>query len=401
MTGVPGTAQAAHPRKAVVVTTLGITQILAWGSTFYLLGVLAPFISRDTGWSYDLIVGGVSLGLLVAGLVSPSVGRLIGQRGGRPVLAVSALLLAGGLFGLGMAPNLVGYFGAWVIIGLGMGAGLYDAAFSTLGSIYGAQSRSAITSITLFGGFASTVCWPFTAFLVEHLGWRETCLCYAAIQISIALPIYLMCLPQTSAASTEMRHGQVRLEAYEVIPFCILAAIITIGSAILSLMGTHLLPLLQARGFDLSLAVGIGMIVGPSQVGARFVEMLAGRRYHPIWTMVASVVLVALASAMLLAGFPVVALAIALYGAGNGLGSVARGTVPLALFGPDRYPVLMGRLALPLMISMALSPFVGGLAFQRGGALWTLMLLAALALTNVLLIVALWSQLPKNLHSVS
>jgi hypothetical protein len=142
------------------------------------------------------------------------------------------------------------------------------------------------------------------------------------------------------------------------------------------------------------------MIVGPSQVGARLAEMLVGRRYNPIWTMVASVFLVAVAAAMLLGGFPLVAITIALYGAGNGIGSIARGTVPLALFGPDRFPVLMGRLALPLMIAMAVSPFIGGLAFQLGGASWTLLLLTALALINVLLIAALWAQLPEGLRRV-
>jgi MFS family permease len=147
VTAVPATAQAALPRETVVVMALGITQILAWGSTFYLLGVLAPFIARDTGWSYDFIIGGVSLGLLVAGLVSPLVGRLIGRRGGKPVLAVSAVLLAAGLFGLGMAPNIAAYLAAWIVIGAGMGTGLYDAAFSTAGSIYGSRSRDVITSI--------------------------------------------------------------------------------------------------------------------------------------------------------------------------------------------------------------------------------------------------------------
>ncbi len=382
--------QSALPRKAFIVTALGVTQILAWGSTFYLLGVLAPFITSDTGWSYDFIIGGVSIGLLVAALVSPRVGRLIGHRGGRPVLAAGAILLAAGLLALGLSPNRAGYVAAWIVIGAGMGASLYDAAFSTLGGVYGSRSRDAITSVTLFGGFASTVCWPLSALLVEHFGWRGACVSYAAIQIAIALPIHLILLPRTAVAGSAPPRGHVRLEHHEVRAFFLLAAIITIGSAILSLMGTHLLPLLQARGLNLSFAVGVGMIVGPSQVGTRLVEMLAGRRYHPIWTMAASVALVAVAALMLLLRFPLVIVAIVFYGAGNGLGSVARGTVPMALFGPERYAVLMGRLALPLMIAMAVSPFMGGLAFQQGGAFWTLALLTALALTNVVLIAVLW-----------
>jgi predicted MFS family arabinose efflux permease len=393
MTADPAAAPRVLPSKAVIVTALGCTQILAWGSTFYLLGVLAPFIARDTGWSYDLVVGGVSVGLLVAALISPRVGRIIHDHGGRSVLAVSAVLLATGLFGLGVTPNLAGYFLAWVVIGAGMGAGLYDAAFSTLGSIYGSQSRSVITSVTLFGGFASTVCWPFSAFLVEHLGWRGACISYAIIQAAISLPILIFCLPPVAVAHDRPTRADVRLKSHEVKMFALVAAIITIGSAILSLMGMHLLPLLQARGLGLSLSVGLGMIVGPSQVGARVVEMLAGTRYHPIWTMTASVMLLAVATMMLLIGLSPVVLAIVLYGAGNGLSSVARGTVPMVLFGPERYPVLMGRLALPLMIAMSISPFLGGLAFEYSGASATLALVTGLAFANVLLLAVLWKEL--------
>ncbi|MGE3899791.1 MAG: MFS transporter, partial [Variibacter sp.] len=160
------------PSKRIVVPALGVTQILAWGSTFYLLGVLAPFIARDTGWSYDQVVAGLSVGLIAAGLVSPRVGNFISRHGGRPVLATGALLIAAGLVAVGLSPNFGFFIAAWIVIGAGMGAGLYDAAFSTLGSIYGAQSRAPITYVTLFGGFASTVCWPLSAVLVEQFGWR-------------------------------------------------------------------------------------------------------------------------------------------------------------------------------------------------------------------------------------
>jgi predicted MFS family arabinose efflux permease len=384
-------ASVALPDRRIVVTALGVTQILAWGSTFYLLAVLAPYIARDTGWAYDRVIAGVSVGLLVAGIVSPRVGRFISSHGGRPVLATSALLLAAGLAALGLAPNFSLYLAAWAIVGLGMGAGLYDAAFSTLGNIYGSNARSTITSVTLFGGFASTVCWPLSAYLVQAFGWREACFVYAAIQIVVALPLHLLALPRGRERSdvNEPGRGPVRLQPGERAAFAILSAVITIGAAILSTVGTHLLPLLQARGLELAAAVALGTIVGPAQVGARVIEMLAGRHYHPVWTMIASAVLVAISAVMLLAGFPLVALAIVLYGAGNGIGSVARGTLPLALFGAERYPVLMGRLALPLLVAMAVSPYLGGLAFQRGGADATLGMLAALALTNVALVIAL------------
>src|SRR5262245_3236495 len=138
------------------------------------------------------------------------------------------------------------------------------------------------------------------------------------------------------------------------------------------------------------MAVALGALVGPSQVGARVVEMLAGRHYQPIWTMVASAVLVAVGTGLLLAGLPAYSLAIVLYGAGNGIASVARGTLPLALFGPLRYPALMGRLALPILMSMALSPFFGAITFRVGGANLTLGLLAFVGAANVLLVCLLF-----------
>jgi predicted MFS family arabinose efflux permease len=380
------------PDRHIIVTALGITQILAWGSSFYLLTVLGPYVSRDTGWRYDAVIAGVSVGLLVAGVVSPRVGRFIASHGGRPVLAVGAVLLAAGLAVVGLAPNFPVYLLGWAVVGAGMGAGLYDAAFSTLGNIYGASARGTITAVTLFGGFASTMCWPLSALLVERFGWRETCLIYAAIHIAISLPLHLLVLPHGRHVATSQASSApatVGLAPDERRVFVILAGVITIGAAVLSIVGTLLLPLLQARGLDLAVAVGFGAMVGPSQVGARVIEMFTGQRYHPVWTMIASVTLMAVAMVMLSTRFPVIALALVLYGAGNGIGTVARGALPLALFGPDRYAVLMGRLALPLMVSMAVSPYLGGLAFARGGADLTFAILMALALANLVLAAAL------------
>ena len=182
--------------RAVVVTALGVTQIFAWGCSYYLIAVLAEPIAVETGWARAWIVGGVSLGLLTAGAISPWVGRAIAALGGRPVLAASAGLLATGLVALGLAQSLPVYVAAWLVIGFGMGAGLYDPAFATLGRLYGHSGRSAITTLTLFGGFASTICWPLSAFLEAHLGWRGACAAYAGFQLFVALPIYLLVVPR-------------------------------------------------------------------------------------------------------------------------------------------------------------------------------------------------------------
>jgi hypothetical protein len=208
----------------------------------------------------------------------------------------------------------------------------------------------------------------------------------------LSLPLHLFALPrggERGASGSDSRDSAAALQPGESAVFVVLAAVLTIGAVVLSTVGTHLLALLQARGLELVVAVGLGALVGPSQVGARVVEMLASRHYHPVWTMITSTVLMAIGATMLFLNTPVIALALILYGAGNGIGSIARGTLPLALFGPQRYPVLMGRLALPLLIAMAVSPYLGGLVFARGGADWTFGLLMVLALANVLLVFVL------------
>ena len=179
-----------------VALAIGAGQLVVWGSSFYLLSVLATPIAQDTGWAPGLVAAGLSVGLVVAGLVSRRVGRLIDARGGRGALAASAALAAAGLALMALAPGLPTYLGAWSVMGLAMGLGLYDPAFATLGRLYGSRARSAITQVTLVAGFSSTICWPITAALADRLGWRGACLTWAAVD----LPAHRAALPAGRAA---------------------------------------------------------------------------------------------------------------------------------------------------------------------------------------------------------
>jgi MFS family permease len=386
------TPGAAPPRR-LIIAALGVTQIFAWGSSYYLPAVLARPIAADTGWPFPWVVGGLSLGLLAAGLASPRVGRMIERHGGRPVLATSAVLLAAGLLGLALAHGMAVYVAAWLILGLGMGAGLYDAAFATLGRLFGLEARQAIGSLTLFGGFASTVCWPLSAFLVSELGWRGTCLSYAAFQLVVALPVYLLALPRVAARpapTTAAAPATATPPRHRVAPILVLlAASLTISSTISAVVSVHLLSFLQAREVAAVTAVALGALVGPSQVGARAIEMLVARYHHPVWTKVASTILVALGIAALWGRLPLLPAALVLYGAGIGLESIARGTLPLALFGAGGYASLMGRLAMPSLIAQAVAPSLAALLMEAAGTDRTLLVLAAIALLNVALAGAL------------
>ena len=393
------------PSPRLIIPALGITQILAWGSSYYLPTVLAKPIVADTGWSLSWVVGGLSLGLLIAGLASPLVGRQIHRRGGRPVLAASAILLSLGLVILALSPNLIVFTIGWIILGFGMSTGLYDAAFSTLGRLYGQAARQHITTVTLFGGLASTACWPLSAYLVTELGWRGACGVYATIHLLICLPLYLFAVTDREAPSwVEAEARTVSAEREEARPrspaiFLLLAIAIMVASMLSTVISVHLLTILQSHGIALAAAVALGTIIGPSQVGARFIEMLVSRHHHPIWTKIVSVSCVALGLGLLWAGLPLIPLTLVFYGAGIGLESIARATLPLALFGPADYAPIMGRLARPSLIAQAASPTIGAFLIQWLGAESALGIIVAVAAANVALTVVLLIMVKANLSS--
>ena len=392
-------SEAAKPAGAPfsIIAALGVVQMLMWGSTFYLLAVLAPAIVAETGWSFRWVIGGVTIGLLVAGLISPRVGRIIDRRGGRPVLAFSSAITAASFVVLALSTSLPVYLLAWIMMGVGMGTGLYDAVFAALGRLYGQEARSAITNLTLFGGFGSTVCWPLSAYLVATWDWRTACLVYAAIHFAVALPIHLLVFPATPPrknADTPEQPGAVTtatpLSRQHAIAFWLLAAVQTLAQAIGAIIIVHLLVFLQARGLTLATAVTLGTLFGPAQVAARVIERVFGHHYHPIWTMIVAAGLMTVGLALLLVDLPIVAGAIVIYGAGYGVTWIARGTLPLAIFGPERYAVLMGKLALPSLIAPALSPFAGALLIEHWGPLATVAVLTAVAAINVVLVLGLF-----------
>ncbi len=385
--------------RPITIAALGTAQILGWGTSFYFPAVLAGPIVADTGWSLFWVVAGTSIGLLVAGLIAPRVGAAIDRKGGRPVLALSSILFAAGLATIAAAPALPVYLAGWIVMGGAMGTGLYDAAFGALGKLYGRDARGPITSLTLFGGFASTVCWPLSVLLAETFGWRGACLIYAGLHLAVALPLQMAVLPRHPTESqtvvTEASHAGVSSAAPDLRRerrvFVLLALILTISSGIGSSFIVHFMIFLQARGAELALAVALGTLFGPAQVGARTMERLFGRHYHPIWTMAASCGLMAVGLLLLIGGLPFLWVTILLYGGGYGIMWIARGTLPLALFGPGRFATLMGRLAFPGLIVQALAPAAVAVLIERSGANAALAVLTALAAVNVALMAMLWT----------
>ncbi|MGI4839014.1 MAG: MFS transporter [Janthinobacterium lividum] len=373
---------------------LGIAQIIAWGGSFYLTAVLAAAVVRDTGWAQSWVYGSLSVGILISGLLAPAVGKLITRFGGRPMLLASSPILAIGLLLLAIAPNLPCFVGAWLIIGTGMAAGLYDPLFATLGQRYGKNARGAITQVTLVSGFCTSITWPLVALLVEHLGWRGACLAYSAMLVLLVLPIYLVTLPpQAIKAPTTEAAGVPTEEQHLPAPqgrvYWLMTASFILAAVIMTAISVQLISLLQARGATLVTALAIAALIGPSQVGARVVEVLFARKAHPIWSMLGSTAMVAIGLIMIMAEPGLAVLGMILYGTGSGIRSIVRGTLPLALFGAKVYPLVLGRVARPTLIGQALTPIVGGLIQQHFGATVTFAVLVALALSNIVLVALL------------
>ena len=302
-------------------------------------------------------------------------GRQIDRHGGRSVLATSSLLLALGMLLMGLAVNVATYYLAWTLIGVAMAAGLYDAAFSTLGRLFGEGARTSITGLTLLGGFASTIGWPVIAGLESWIGWRSACFAIAIAHLLIGFPIHALLIP----GSTKQPPHPVIMEtpkASELRPdtshhlFLLIGAMLTILALVVSGISVHLLNVLDRLGIAAAVALAIGMVIGPSQVVARVAEFSIGRNLHPTWSARAGVLLCLVGLGLLISGQPWLAfVAIALYGAGNGILTIARGTLPLALFGPQGYGARMGLLARPVLVAQALGPIAAAFVLESYGAL--------------------------------
>ena len=325
-------------------------------------------------------MGGFSLCLLIAGLVSPFIGASIDRYGGHVVMTVGSLVGAAGLVGLIYAEHWIAYLAVWMVLGVGLAASLYDAAF------FGAAARRPITVLTLAGGFASTVGWPATHLLIGLGGWRGAYLAFAVALALVCAPLHAFVLPRSRAVAVKAPEGTtakapVHLPASG-LAFILVCAAFASYAFVPSALSAHLLAIFGRSGIDAATVVAIGALFGPAQVAARLIELMFGRDLHPLMLARFAVALLVAGFAMLAVfGFsPLAAAAFALiFGAANGLITIARGAVPLALFGPDGYGRLIGRIAGPYMLMRSLAPLVVALVAERFSDPTALALTAAFA----------------------
>ncbi len=375
-----------------VVATLGTAQTLAWASSYYLPAMLARPMAADLGVSEPTVFAAFSAALVVSAIVGPHSGRRIDRWGGRPVLMVTSGLFALGLAAMAVASGPLGLFAAWLVMGLAMGSGLYEAAFASLVRLYGHDARGAITGITLIAGFASTVGWPLTAALEHGLGWRGACWTWAALHLVVGLPLNAWLPKASRPAATEPAAEPVRAEDSPQPPLkttVLLAWVFAVTWFVSTAMAAHLPQLLAAVGTAAGAVVAIGALVGPAQVAGRLLEFGLLRRLHPLHSARVAALMHPVGAVLLaVLSAPVAAAFALLHGAGNGILTIAKGTLPLALFGTAGYGHRQGLLMLPARLAQALAPWLFGMLLADFGAraLWFSAGLALSALAALLLI---------------
>ena len=371
-------------RRRTVVVALGIGQTLSWGSSFYLPAILATQMARDLAVSAPTVFAAFSAALMVSAAVGPAAGRAIDRYGGRRVLMFANLVFACGLIALGSVRGVGSLFAAWAVIGIAMGSGLYDAAFATLVRLYRHDARDAITGITLIAGLASTIAWPLSTFLDAQIGWRGACFTWAALHIVLGLPLNASvpeAVQEPAAAAfleVQMPYTTVASDARPAmrvgaLSAALLSYVFAVVWFIATAMASHLPRMLEATGASVVVAVGVSTLVGPAQVAGRLLEFGFMRHVSSLLSARLAALAHPLGALLLMTlGAPLAAAFALLHGVGNGILTIAKGTLPLLMFGPAGYGARQGWLMLPARVAQAIAPLAFGVALDRlgGQAVW-------------------------------
>jgi MFS family permease len=339
---------------------LGITQIIGWGSGFYLPAILAVPISKSIGVSTETFFWAFTVSLLVSGLVGPRVGRLIDMYGGRKVLPWGNLAFFAGLVMLAFSTNELMLFVAWAIIGIGGSMSNYDSAFATAVAFFKENSNRVIAGITVFAGFSSTISWPLTSLLNTQFGWQSAVLFWAAMHLFISLPLHAT-IPRSEQREIDVMTGPIQKIMKRGLKFdkllVVFALMFALEGFIVSSVNTTLPFLLTELGASEQLALLAAVILGPSQVFARILLVALGKKTGPITVAAISiaahplgVILILLFGVNGLLGFVI------LHGIGVGLNPFIRGSLPLLFFGAQSYGQRQGYVMMLSKIVGALSP---------------------------------------------
>lgn len=355
----------------IAVNALGLTQITAWGTSYYCLGVLAKPIAADMGWGLGFVFAGFTVALLMMGLVSAAVGRAIDSRGARAVMSLGTVITSAGLVLLSQVTHQATWLAAWIVVGLGMRMCLYDAAFAALVQVTPTRGRVAISYLTLYGAFASSIFWVIGHVLNDAVGWRQTLVAFAVINLVVCLPLNWWGLSRRdpplsasseAAAATGTGGGRPVLEGRQrSIGIALFALVMSLNGFVFGVVSLQLVPLLEATGLAAATAVWLASLKGVAQFVGRVVEIVFGRRVEAMTVARVAIGVLPGSLVLLIGGGSTFAFLLAftlLMGASQGVISIVRGAVPLALFGPKGYGAVLGLIAMPVLLVNAAAPTV-------------------------------------------
>jgi MFS family permease len=367
-----------------MVWALSLAQLVSWGAIYYSFSLFVVPMEQELGWSRTALNGALSLGLLAAGLCAYPVGSWIDRYGGRAVMTGCAVLGAAVLAIWSQVTDEAAFYLVGLGLGLAMAGTLYEPVFAVLTRAFHESYRTRITALTLIGGFASTVFYPLTQLFIEALGWRHALLALALCVLAIPVPVHALLLRdgETPAAAGRQideatRRAAVR-RAFRHPAFWGLAVSFTAYYTTFTALTFHLVPLLAGWQVPAGTVIAILTLVGPAQVAGRIVLLAVGRRVSTatlgritVFLFPASVLMLTVlpASTPLLFAFAFV------YGAGNGVMTILRGTAVPDLLWREGYGAINGALTLPTTLARAGSPYAAAVLWQLAGGydavLWT------------------------------
>ena len=351
----------------LIVPVLGFGLIVAFASSYYLLGVLAEPLAAGTGTTPSLVFAGLSGAFLISAGLSPFGGRWVDRRGGREVLSVASVVFAAGLAGLGLSQGPVSMVAAILTLGIAMGVGFYGPAFAVLVAIHGEEAKKPITAVSLIGAFGGALGWPMTLAMIEVVGWRGACFGWAGLHLLVCLPLYLTLLPSEVAGSRRPAEaGRVRWDGRMIRLAILFAGAWWIATA----MSAHLPRLLGRLGLDPAEAALAATMMAGAAVAVRLLAFLAPGKGSPVLVLRLATLLHPLGAAIAFFGGKGLAGAVAVgQGAGNGLLSVASGVLPLHLFGKDNYATRQALILTPARFLQAAAPLSYGVLQDRSAGL--------------------------------
>ena len=380
------------------VLGLGITTTIGYGTLYYSISIMSEEISNYFIWSKSFIFGILSLGILLGGLIAPTVGKILDKHGARWIMSFGSLFCALGLVLLSYVQTKFQFILSILFLEMLSVLVLYEAAFVAFSQLAGVKARLPIVQITLMAGFASTIFWPLITYLLSVFTWREVYQILALFHIFIALPIHFFVLKPNMLLDNSVFEDKnftdcICLEGKEKKKSLIILAIAFSLLAIpITAMQTQFLAIFKGFGMEAATAVALGALIGPSQVVARVMELSFSKKITPLFTAISSTFLMFLGLlALVLSGYDylVALLFVLLYGAGQGLSDIVRGTLPLYLFGNDGYGKTTGKLNLCRLIVTSMVPFGFAFVLENFGVKVATIGLISVTLIAVLLLISI------------